>query len=70
MADDDSEAGAPAPGQHRARRAPSDDAADMPYAGDECEVVAPSDVLVHGRGGMEDVLEVLGDIAEVHRAET
>ena len=40
----------------------------MPYAEDECEEVSPSDVLVHGRGSIEEVLEVLRDVRSVQQA--
>jgi hypothetical protein len=62
MADDCREAGA--------RRDEPSDAAEqlhMPCAEDECEEVSPSDVLVHGRGSIEEVLEVLHDIARTCR---
>ena len=36
---------------------------------DECEEVSPCDVLVHGRGSIEEVLEVLHDIARTCRRE-
>jgi hypothetical protein len=68
MADDWREAGAPAPAEHLTRREPSSDAADqlhVPCAADECEVVSPSDVLVHGRGSIEEVLEVLEVLRDV-----
>ena len=68
MADDWREAGAPAPAEHLTRREPSSDAAEqlhMPCAADECEVVSPSDVLVHGRGSIEEVLEVLEVLRDV-----
>ena len=70
MADDCREAGAPAPPEHLTRRAIS--AAEqlhMPCAEDKCEEVSPSDVLVHGRGSIEEVLEVLHDIARTCRRE-
>ena len=69
MADDCREAGAPAPPEHLTRREPSDAAEQlhMPCAEDECEEVSPSDVLVHGRGSIEEVLEVLHDIARTCR---
>jgi serine/threonine protein kinase len=41
----------------------------MPFVEDECEEVSPSDVLVHGRGSIEEVLEVLHDIARTCRRE-
>ena len=71
MADDWREAGAPAPAEHLTRREPSSDAAEqlhMPCAEDECEEVSPSDVLVHGRGSIEEVLEVLRDVCSVQQA--
>jgi hypothetical protein len=60
MADDWREAGAPAPPEHLTHREPSDatEQLHMPCAEDECEEVSPSDVLVHGWGSIEEVLEV------------
>ena len=72
MADDWREAGAPAPAEHLTRREPSSDAAEqlhMPCAEDECDEVSPSDVLVHGRGSIEEVLEVLCDVRSVQQAQ-
>ena len=71
MADDCRGAGAPAPPEHLTRREPSDAAEQlhMPCAEDECEEVSPSDVLVHGRGSIEEVLEVLHNIARTCRRE-
>ena len=63
MADDDSEAGATDPACH----SPSNDAAELPYTAFR---VSPSNVLVHGRGSIEDVLEVLRDIARSRAAPT
>jgi hypothetical protein len=68
MTDDWREAGAPAPAEHLTRREPSSDTVEqlhMPCAADECEVVSPSDVLVHGRGSIEEVLEVLEVLRDV-----
>jgi hypothetical protein len=39
-----------------------------PYPADKCEDVSPSDVLVHGRGSIEEVLEVLHDVPSVQQA--
>ena len=72
MADDWREAGAPAPAEHLTLREPSSDAAEqlhMPCAEDECEEVSPSDVLVHGRGSIEELLEVLCDVRSVQQAQ-
>jgi hypothetical protein len=56
--------------EHLTRREPSGAAEQlhMPYAEDECEEVSPSDVLVHGRGSIEEVLEVLRDVRSVQQA--
>jgi hypothetical protein len=64
------EAGAPAPAKHLKRREPLDAAEQlhMPCAEDECEEVSPSDVLVHGRGSIEEALEVLRDVRSVQQA--
>ena len=56
MADDERKAGAPAPSA-----APD---AGGQLRSDKREEVPPSDVIVHGRGSLEEVLEVLRDIAE------
>jgi hypothetical protein len=71
MADDWREAGATAPAEHLTRREPSDAAEQlhMPCAEDECEEVSPSDVLVHGQGSIEEVLEVLCDVRSVQQAQ-
>ena len=53
MADDERKAGAPAPS-----------AALFAGAEGQRDDIHPSDVIVHGRGSLEEVLEVLRDIAE------
>jgi len=55
---DDSEAGAPETAGEGHRT----------FSGPGSNVVPPSDVLVHGRGGLRDVLEVLRDVEDtLHR---
>jgi hypothetical protein len=70
MADDWREAGAPATAEHLTRREPSAAAEQlhMPCAEDKCEEMSPSDVLVHGRGSIEEALEVLRDVRSVQQA--
>ena len=58
--EDDTEAGA----QARPGRLDSAGQEHVASSEDASEMVPPSDVLVHGRGGVDDVLQVLQDIEE------